>query len=101
MSEEYSYELNGAYTEILRLYKLLTEKNIKCDLTRLYDGWRVGVKLDGSEIGDVVEHSYSYGSKLNKLEIMGFGIRDVLGHLTAEQVIEFAETAIVERSANK
>lgn len=86
--------LNPAYTEILRLDKMLTEKGIDHQTERLYDGYRVGVNYDGREIGDAVQHYFSYGSAENLLETMGFGEDNVTGRRTAEDVMAVVEAAI-------
>lgn len=92
--------LNPAYTEILRLDKMLTEKGIDHTTRRFWDGYRIGVNFNGREIGDAVEHYFSYGNKENLLETMGFGENDVTGNRTAEDVMAVVETAI-ERKRRK
>lgn len=92
--------LNPAYTEILRLDKMLTEKGIDHKTERLYDGYRVGVNYDGREIGDAVQHYFSYGNEENLLETMGFGEDDVIGRRTAEDVMAVVE-AVIERKRGR
>lgn len=89
--------LNPAYTEILRLDKMLTEKGIDHKTERFLDGYRVGVNYDGREIGDAVEHYSSYGNEEDLLETMGFGEDDVTGHRTAEDVVAVVEAAIKKK----
>lgn len=94
-------ELNTAYTEILRLDKILTEKGIEHNTERLLDGWRVGVNYAGREIGDAVEHDFSYGNEENLLETMGFDENDVTGFRTAEEVFEVVEAAIKRKRGKR
>lgn len=92
--------LNPAYTEILRLEKMLTDKGIDHTIWSLWDGYQIVVYYDGRETGDAIEHYFSYGNKENLLETMGFDENDVTGHRTAEDVMTVVEVAI-ERKRGK
>lgn len=92
---------NPAYTEILRLDKMLTEKGIDHTKSCIMDGYRIGVNYDGREIGDAVEHFFSYGNKENLLETMGFDENDVVGHRTAEDVMTVVEAAIERKRGHR
>ena len=84
------------YTAILELEKKLKENNIPCELTPLMDGWLLcypKFAMGPERIGDVVEHWGSYGREQNLMEAMGFGLPDVVGHLTVEQAFSLFETA--------
>lgn len=92
---------NPAYTEILRLDKMLTEKGIDHTKVCIMDGYRVGVNYDGHEIGDAVEHFFSYGNEKNLLETMGFDENDVVGYRTAEDVMTVIEATIERRRGKR
>lgn len=57
----------------------------------------------GNRIGDAVCHAGSYGHEHGLIEIMGFGVRDengeeeVLGYLTAEEVLNRAIKFVIEK----
>ena len=80
---------------------MLSEKGIDHKTERLYDGYRVGVNYDGREIGDAVQHLFSYGNEENLLETMGFEEDDVTGHRTAEDVMAVVEAAIERKQGRK
>lgn len=90
-------ELNSAYTEILRLDKMLDEKKVEHEIIRFWDGYRIVIPYNGREIGDIIQHYGSYGNTENLLETMGFDEPDVIGSLTAEQAMELIELAIKRR----
>lgn len=86
------YKLNLAYTEITRLHDMLEENQIPHFFHRMYDGWQVIYPNAENRKISAVQHYFSYGSRENRIEIMG-GITpaddtsgSVLGHLTAENV---------------
>jgi hypothetical protein len=58
------------------------------------------VNYDGREIGDAVQHWFSYGNEENLLETMGFGEDDVIGRRTAEDVMAVVE-AVIERKRER
>ena len=81
------FKTDPRYTEIIRLAALLREQGIAYDMIRCYDGWKVNVLNDDKCIGDAIQHFGSYGSENNKVELMGFGLKDVRGHLAAEDAV--------------
>lgn len=93
--EKSALHLNPNYKEILKLDSMLTKANIPHTLDRLYDGWILRYPSNDIEmIMDAIEHFSSYGSRNDKLEIMGLltpeeeECDEVLGDLTAEEVFE-------------
>lgn len=88
------------FKEIFRLDEMLTESNIPHEFRELFDGYQICYPYrewlidDWYSVCDAVEHSYSYGSKEDKLELLGLltdeeSQRDiVVGWLTAEDVFE-------------
>lgn len=74
------------YQEILRFHRMLDDAGIPHELTRLYDGWKIAFYTrDGVQISDVVEHFGSYGSNIDKMEMMGLTeSNDVQGYMSAE-----------------
>lgn len=90
--EEEMKKINTRFQEIIRLDDMLDEANICHGFHRLFDGFQVIYCKDGKQIADVIEHSYSYGSVADKLEIMGLltpeeeAVDNVKGWLTAEEV---------------
>lgn len=79
------------YTEILKLKSMLENDHISFTFSSIFDGYQID-SVDGCKDFDVIEHSGSYGSKENLLEIMGLlTIKEkkhdsVKGWLTAEIV---------------
>ena len=91
-------EPNSAYKEIWRLEHLLDEKKISHSIQQLFDGYRVGVIYGGLEIGDAIEHKGSYGHENDLLEIRGFDVNDVIGSLTAEEVMQYVNKSLMNWS---
>ena len=82
------------YSAILELDKKLTKNNIPHELKPLYDGYVIRYyNQAGKQIGDVVEHRYSYGSAQNRMEAMGFDFPDVEGWLDVNAAFELFERA--------
>jgi anaerobic ribonucleoside-triphosphate reductase len=79
---------NTFYTEITKLHELLEESKIPHSYKPMYDGWQVCYPEEKNRIADAIEHSGSYASNVNRLEIMGLTTDgdDVEGNLTAEEV---------------
>ena len=68
---------NIRYLEILFLERELLESDIYFTLHRLYDGWQIVIyDIDGNYFADVIEHSGSYGSENDLLEVMGALVED-------------------------
>lgn len=91
-------EPNSAYKEIWRLEHLLDEKKISHSIQQLFDGYRVGVIYGGLEIGDAIEHKGSYGHENDLLEIRGFDVNDVIGSLTADEVMQYVNKSLMNWS---
>lgn len=73
-------------THIEALEVMLTRRNInfKVEIQPWYCTPQIIVYDENGEIaGDVISHCYSYGGPDGLLEIMGFGLDDVKGWLTA------------------
>ena len=89
MEDKHMHETK--YTEILKLKSMLENDHISFTFSSIFDGYRID-SVDGCKDFDVIEHSGSYGSKENLLEIMGLlTIKEkkhdsVKGWLTAEIV---------------
>ena len=84
---------NQKYQEILKLDKMLSEANIPHILRRSFSGWQVCYpEFDTStRVCSAIEHSFSYGSDEDLIEIMGLleegeGDGEVVGYLTAGEV---------------
>lgn len=56
------------YKEILELYRWCVDSHIRCELTTIYDGYKIGF-ADGS---DFVQHEGSYYSRYGYVEPAGF-----------------------------
>ena len=71
---------NTKYLEILYLERELLETDIHFTLYRLWDGWRIVIyDIDGNYLTDVIDHSGSYGSEDDLLEVMGAPVEDTNG----------------------
>lgn len=85
---------NEKYQEIHKLCQILTEKGIPYVLVPICDGWQVCYPCEGpNRVCSAVQHYYSYGSGVDRIEIMGLlsksEIRSgggVAGYLTANNV---------------
>ena len=88
-------ELNPSYTAILELDKLLTEKGIKHELARLYDGYIIYYPNEEGRVGDVIEHEGGYGHNHNLMEAYGFKEcrGDIIPNLTVDEALELFENA--------
>lgn len=94
------YEVvNENYKAILELDKILTEKGIPHQLSRLYEGWKIAYPNNEECIFDVVEHSGSYGNRLDLMEAYGQGIHDVEGWLDVETALAHFERVHQEEGA--
>ena len=81
------------FKEILRLEKMLKEKNITYKIREEFGGYHIFyINKKGEVTCSVIEHCSSYGRDEDKLEIMGLLTEeekkhdDVVGYLTAENV---------------
>ena len=79
----------------LELDKLLTEKGIKHELARLYDGYIIYYPHEEDRVGDVIEHEGSYGHNHNLMEAYGFKEcrGDIIPNLTVDEALELFEKA--------
>lgn len=83
------------FTEMDKLQAYLDKKGIDYVRKSIHDGQQI-IAFDekSNRCWDVVLHSFSYGCEDNLLEVMGeelLGHDDVVGYLTAEDVIEYIE----------
>lgn len=83
-------------TEISKLYLMLCEADIPCDVRLLYDGWQLLYPSLTHPVCDVIFHSGSYGYDDGLLEIMGLvdieKVGDeVEGYLDAEEIFKRIE----------
>jgi len=84
------------YKEILKLKVMLDEAGIPFICKNIYDGCQIVIqnKNNSQTLCDAVEHSYSYGSEVDRLEIQGAITLEesksdsVEGYLTAEEVFK-------------
>ncbi len=83
------------YNEILKLQELLEKENITHDFHLWFDGYRICYPCDGDKrVLSAIECFGSFGSREDKIEIMGLlsdeelKNDEVLGYLTAEEVLE-------------
>ena len=80
------------YTEIINLHKMLNSAEIPHTFEEIFDGYHITYSQFGRQVCSVIEHSYSYGSSKDKLEIMGLltpaesDNDSVAGWLTADDV---------------
>lgn len=88
---------NPKYKEILKLDRMLTEAHIPHTLNKLMNGYQVCYPTNRDSVEcvmDAIEHSGSFGSSDDTLEIMGLLTHEekeddsVLGYLTAEEVFD-------------
>jgi hypothetical protein len=85
---------NTKHLEILYLERELLKTDIHFTLSRLYDGWQIVIyDIDGNYLTDVIEHSWSYGSEDDLLEVMGALAKNtdgdsVEGYLSAFGILE-------------
>lgn len=94
------YEVaNENYKAILELDKILTEKGIPHELSRLYDGWMIAYPNNIDCIFDVIEHGISYGHQNDLMEAWGKGIHDVEGWLDVETALAHFERVHQEEGA--
>lgn len=79
-------DVNNGYQTILELHKKLDEMNIKHDLERIFDGWKIVTPS-----GNVSEHKYTYGNDYDLMEISGFGLKNnsVRGFITIPEALQF------------
>lgn len=100
-------QVNKKYREIKRLYEMLVEAEIPCEIERTMDGWQVFYPNKKERISDAIEFTGSYGCEVNKLEIMGLLTYEeleknfVAGYLTAEDVFERWEKDYKKEDNNK
>ena len=88
-------------TEMYRLINALIERDALFEVVEIWGTPQV-IFLDknGKQIGDAVCHSGSYGHEEGLIEIMGLDVTEgeygdmVLGHLTAEEVLQHLDNAI-------
>lgn len=77
------------YTEIFRLASLMLNEEMNFNFCTLYDGYTIRLLNEcNEEIIDCIQHKYSYGAHQNQLECWSFEDGDVIGYLTAEEVLE-------------
>jgi len=80
--------------ELRKLAKGLDERGIPYVFHELFDGYQIVVNDENEHYAwDAICHSYSYGHKEGKLEIMGDIVSpnagdSVEGYLTAEDILE-------------
>lgn len=88
----YHEDVTESYQEILKLRKLLSEARIPHELRRCFDGWQILYPDSKKTKCSIIEHCYSYGHDLDRLEIMGLLTKNeskrdsVLGNLDAKEV---------------
>jgi len=81
------------FTEMSKLFLLLADAEIPCEVIHLYDGLQINYPSVENRICDVICHSYSYGHEKGLLEIMGLVNHKITGDsvegwLTAEDVFK-------------
>lgn len=86
---------NPNYQEIIKLWKMLLDEGIPCEVRRWLDGVKLKYCGHGeTQILSAVQNKYSYGAEEDRIEILGLltdkeaRIDSVCGWLTAEQVFE-------------
>ena len=84
---------NENYKAILEMDKILTEKGIPHELSRLFDGWKIDYPNIKDSIFDVIEHGGSYGHQNDLMEAWGEDFDDVVGWLNVEQALPYFEKA--------
>lgn len=77
---------NPEYKAILEVDKRLTAAGIPHTLERMMDGWIILYHCNGKRKADVIEHCGSYGNRFDLMEIWGFGLKDPIGNLNADEV---------------
>lgn len=59
------------YKEIFKLKKMLESEGIPFEFREFCGGYQIIYPSMESRVCDAIEHNYSYGSKQDKLELMG------------------------------
>lgn len=98
-------ERSEKYKEILLLEKMLQEKKIPHWKQPLYDGFQIQVPLPDKnrkirQTISVIEHSGSYGSVFDMIEIMN-GNGSIQGYLTADAAMKVIEHEVKRRAPDK
>lgn len=89
-------ELNTKYKAILQLEEELTKLGIEHELKRLFDGYILYYPSMENRIGDVIEHSGSYGHSKDLMEAYGFpecGKDRIISCLTVEEALTLFKNA--------
>ena len=80
---------------IFSLIRALAHDKISFSYAPLYDGDHIIVKIMGRKYS-IICHEYSYGHEKGLLEIDNNHWHDVIGWLTAEEVLDILKTDVNE-----
>lgn len=84
--------LNEKYTAILDLHRMLEQRSIPHQLRRLGSGWQIcapDVETFNKKGGmDAIEHDFSYGARLNFIEVYGYDYERPVGFLAPKEALE-------------
>lgn len=88
----YHKTTNEPYQEIWKLQEMLEKAKIPYEFEPVYDGWHILYPGSAVTTCSCIEHFYSYGSRSDRLEIMGLltpdeiAVNSVAGYLSADEV---------------
>lgn len=68
------------YQEIRKLMRMLSDYDIPYSAYDMFDGIQVSYPGDETVVCSVIEHGFSYGNQVDRLEIMGLLTKEELEH---------------------
>ena len=80
------------YTAIKKLYAILKDAGVDCEMHEMNDGYQICVPADhnpNSFEGDAIQHFGSYGAERDLIEVYGFNLNAPDGHLTTEEAAKY------------
>lgn len=80
------------YTAIHKLHEKLTELGIPHEMIELDIGWQIVVPenhIPNKFEGDAIQHQFSYGNEKDLLEVWGFGLKEPVENLTADEALKY------------
>lgn len=84
--------MKGKYTAIHKLHEKLTELGIPHTMQEVFGGWQIAVPENhrpNEFEGDAIQHPYSYGNQVDKIEVYGFGLDEPAGYLKADEALKY------------
>jgi len=81
-------ETDAQFQQILMLHELLEKQEIPHYITKWYDGWKIVYNRGGIR-GAALQSSRSLGSFYDQIEMVGFGLQERKGFLSALDAYAF------------